>query len=211
MKMKAESFFSPEEKERIKQTTRQVETRTIGEIVVVAVDRSDRYREAEILGAMLLGNLLGLLATILFFQGSLWSFVPLSFLGFFLFYGLLIKVSWLKRGFISAKRLEEAVQSRALQVFYEKGLPNTRLKTGVLFFLSLLERKVWILADRGIYEKIQPSDLSQFAGDVSQGIRQGRACEALCRAIQEMGELLARHFPITARDVNELPDEVLTH
>jgi putative membrane protein len=208
--MKADTFFTPEERERIRQTTKQVESRTIGEVVVMVVDQGDRYREAEILGGVLLSSLLALLLTILFFHGSFWSFVPIGFLGFFIFNGLVAKISWLKRGFLSPKRTEEAVQKRALLAFYEKGLYKTRLNTGVLFFLALLERKVWVLADRGIYEKIQQEKLNYFALKVSQGIRQDRACEALCQAIQEMGDLLAGHFPITANDVDELPDEVLT-
>lgn len=209
--MKAESFFTPEEKERIRETTQRVESRTIGEVAVMVVDQSDRYREAEILGGVLLSGLLALLATILLFHGSLWSFVPIGFLGFFVFYGLMTRSSRLKRGFVSRKRVEEAVQKRALLAFYEKGLHKTRLNTGMLFFLSLMERKVWVLADQGIYEKIQQENLTQFALDVSRGIHQGRACEALCRAIEEVGELLTRHFPITSGDVNELPNEVLTH
>ena len=208
--MKAESFFTPGEKERIEQTTKKVESQTIGEVVVMVVDQGDRYREAEILGGVLLSSLLALLLTILFFHGSLWSFVPISLLSFFIFYGLVTRISWLKRGFISRKRTEEAVQKRALLAFYEKGLYKTRLNTGVLFFLALLERKVWVLADRGIYEKIQQDKLNHFALKVSQGIRQDKACESLCQAIQEMGDLLARHFPIVANDVDELPNGVLT-
>ena len=209
--MKAESFFTPGEKERIEQTTKQVESKTIGEVVVMVVDQGDRYRDAEILGGVLLSSLLALLLTILFFHGSLWSFVPVSFLSFFIFYGLVTRISWPKRGFISRKRTEEAVQKRALLAFYEKGLYKTRLNTGVLFFLALLERKVWVLADRGIYEKIQQEKLNHFALKVSQGIRQDKACESLCQAIQEMGDLWARHFPIVANDVDELSNGVLTN
>jgi putative membrane protein len=52
--------------------------------------------------------------------------------------------------------------------------------------------------------------LNRFANEVSRGIRDGRACEALSQAIQEAGVLLSRHFPITPDDTDELPDEVMT-
>ncbi|MBM4144773.1 MAG: hypothetical protein FJ240_00645, partial [Nitrospira sp.] len=42
---------------------------------------------------------------------------------------------------------------------------------------------------------------------VSQGIKDGRACDALCEAVKESGKLLARHFPITHDDKDELSDE----
>lgn len=52
--------------------------------------------------------------------------------------------------------------------------------------------------------------LNQFASGVSRGIRESRACEALSQAIQGMGVLLSRHFPITPDDTDELPDDVMT-
>jgi len=45
---------------------------------------------------------------------------------------------------------------------------------------------------------------------VSQGIKDGRACDALCEAVKESGKLLARHFPITHDDKDELSDEAMT-
>ena len=98
---------------------------------------------------------------------------------------------------------------RAEQAFFEKGLYKTKKNTGVLFFLSLLERKVWVLADKGIYEKMDQETLNRFANEVSRGIKEGRACEALSQAIQEIGVLLSKHFPITSDDTDELSDDVI--
>ena len=207
---KTDKFFTPEEKERLKATTQEVESRTIGEIVVMAVDRSDHYIEAEILGGVLLGSLLSLILTLLFFHSSVWSYVPLSFLFFFPCRLLFKRIEVLKKPFIGIKRKEEAVRLRAEQVFFEKGLYKTKRNTGVLFFLSLLERKIWVLADKGIYEKMDQETLNRFANEVSRGIREGRACEVLSQAIQGIGVLLSRHFPITSDDTDELPDDVIT-
>lgn len=207
---KAEKFFSPEEKERLKATTQEVESRTIGEIVVMVVDRSDHYIEAEVLGSVLLGSLLSLILTVLFFHSSIWSYIPLTFLFFFPCWFLFIRVEVLKKLFIGIRRKEEAVRLRAERAFFERGLYRTKKNTGVLFFLSLLERKVWVLADQGIHEKMDQGTLNRFANEVSKGIKEGRACDALSNAIQEIGILLAQHFPITADDTDELPDDVIT-
>jgi putative membrane protein len=207
---KSERFFTAEEKERLKATTREVEPRTIGEIVVMVVDHSNHYIEAEVLGSVLLGSLLSLILTVLFFHASLWFYIPLSFLFFFPFWFLFIKVEVLKRLFIGIRRKEETVRLRAERAFFERGLYKTKKNTGVLFFISLLEKKVWVLADKGIYEKMDQETLNRFANEVSRGIKEGRACDALCQAIQEIGILLARHFPITPDDTDELPDDVMT-
>ncbi len=210
MRSRADMFFTPEEKERLKATTQEVESRTIGEIVVMVVDRSDPYLEAEVLGGVLLGGLLSLLLTLLFFHASVWSYVPLGFLFFFPCRLLFKRVETFKRLLIGIKRKEEAVKLRAERAFFEKGLYRTKRNTGVLFFLSLFERKIWVLADRGIYEKMDQKTLNRFADEVSRGIREGRACEALTHAMQGIGVLLSKHFPISPDDTDELPDEVIT-
>jgi putative membrane protein len=108
------------------------------------------------------------------------------------------------------RRKEEAVRLRAERAFFERGLYRTKKNTGVLFFVSLLERKVWVLADKGIYDKMDQKTLDRFANEVSRGIKEGRACDALSQAIQETGVYLAKHFPITPDDTNELSDDVMT-
>jgi len=207
---KSERFFTAEEKERLRAATHEVETRTIGEIAVMVVDHSDHYIEAEVLGSVLLGSLLSLILTVLFFHSSIWSYIPLSFIFFFPCWFLLIKGENFKRLFIGTRRKEEAVRLRAERAFFERGLYRTRKNTGVLFFLSLLERKVWVLADKGIYEKMNQETLNRFANEVSRAIKEGRACDALSQAIQEIGVSLTKHFPITPEDTNELPDDVMT-
>ena len=207
---KADKFFTAEEKERLKAITQEVESRTIGEIVLMVVDQSDHHIEAEVLGGVLLGSLLSLIVTLLYFHSSIWSYVPLSFLFFFPCRFLFQRIEASKRLFIGVRRKEEAVRLRAERAFFEKGLYKTKKNTGVLFFLSLFERKIWVLADKGIYEKMDQETVNGFAKEVSRGIREGRACEALSKAIQGIGVLLSKHFPITPDDTDELPDDVMT-
>jgi putative membrane protein len=208
--LEADRFFTSEEKERLEALTREVESGTIGEIVVMVVNRSDRYLEAEVLGGVILDSLLSLILTLLFFHSSIWSYVPLSFIFFFPCRLLFSRMEALKKLFIGIKRKEGAVRLRSERAFFEKGLFKTKKNTGVLFFLSLLERKVWVLADKGIYEKMDQETLNGYAKEVSRGIGEGRACEALSKAIKEIEVLLSRHFPITPDDTNELPDHVIT-
>ena len=207
---KSETFFTTEEKELLKTATHEVESRTIGEIVVMVVDYSDHYIEGEVLGSVLLGSLLSLILSVLFFDASLWFYIPLSFIFFFPCWFLFIKVDILKKPFLGIRRKEEAVRLRAERAFFERGLYRTKKNTGILFFLSLLERKVWVLADKGIYQKMNQETLNRFANEVSRGIREGRACEALSQAIREVGTHLAKHFPATPGDTNELPDDIMT-
>ena len=113
------------------------------------------------------------------------------------------------RFFVPAHRLETRVQERALRAFYEKGLYKTRDNTGVLFFISLLEHRVWLLADEGIYSKISQAELQEYAQDIAKSVKSGTTADTLCREIQNIGAVLAEHFPIKPDDTNELSDHVL--
>jgi putative membrane protein len=146
----------------------------------------------------------------MFFDAQIWYYIPLSILFFFPFQRLTRLLPLLKAVFIGPGRRQEAVAQRALKAFYDKGLYRTRDNTGVLFFISILERKVWILADKGIYSKINQDTLNTYATAVTQGIKKGEACDALCRTITDIGQILAEHFPVKPDDTNELPDEVMT-
>lgn len=208
--MQADNFFSPAEKETIAQCIGRVEKETAGEIVVLVANQSDRYPEGPLMAGIILGTLAALVATDLFLHDSLWLFLPLATIAAFAIGWLTSRVPALKRLFLSQARVQEEVVQRALQVFYEKGLHKTRDATGVLFFLSLLERKVWVLADQGIYQKISQETLNQHATSVATGIKEGRAAAALCQEIEKVGTILAQHFPIKPDDTNELPNEVQT-
>jgi putative membrane protein len=206
----AKIFFTEAEKQRIEETTRAVECCTIGEVAVMIVDSSDEYREAIVLGSVLLSSGISLLVSEAFLNASLNYFVLLSFLLFPLMWLLFRALPVMKTSFVGRHRLEEAVRERAVRAFYEKGLYKTKANTGVLFFISVLEHKVWVLADKGVYEKIDQQTLNTSALTVSRGIKEGCACVALCQAINEAGKILAQHFPLTPGDTNELSNQVLT-
>ncbi len=207
--MEAETFFSQTEKDKVENAIREVETGTAGEVVVMVVDQSDTYPEGQILAGIIIGSLLSLIVTDLFFADSLWIFMPIAIV-------LASAIGWLvnytppiKRFFTLDSHMEDEVQEGALVAFYDKGLYQTRDDTGVLFYISLFERKVWVLADKGIYEKIEQEKLQEYARDVAKGVKAGNGAEVLCREIQEIGEILAEHFPIKPGDVDELSNKVI--
>ncbi|MBU4034234.1 MAG: hypothetical protein KKG34_05490 [Proteobacteria bacterium] len=208
--MNAETFFTEAENLQIAATISGVEKKTSGEVVAMVVTASDTYPEAALLAGLSIGGLTALIITDLFLGDSLGYFLPLLVCGSILVSSLAKISPSLLRWFIPESRLETRVAEHALRSFYEKKLHTTRDNTGVLFFISLLEHKVWILADTGIYEKISPETLLAYANDIATGIKQGHACTALCRQIEAVGNILEQHFPVKTDDTNELSNQVLT-
>ena len=206
---RANTYFTSEEKAKIEEAIHEVERSTMGEVVAMVVDSSDRYPEAAVTGGVFLASVVSLTASKFFLGSSLWYFILLQFFLFFPFRFFLEASPFFKSMFIGPRSKEERVRQRALEAFYEKGLYKTRGNTGVLFFLSLYERKVRVLADKGIYEKIHQDTIEYFAKAVSQGMKEGRGCEALCEAVREAGQLLSKHFPLEPGDINELSNKVI--
>jgi putative membrane protein len=229
---KAADFFTDQEVNAIKAAVSRAESGTAGEIVPMVVDRSDSYREADILGSALTAALLALsieavfqlyllgasgpewtqggAETVLALHGiSVWTYIPLVFILFFPVRQVFRSFDRLRLLFAGRRRIAEAVRERAVRAFFEKELYRTKDETGVLIFISLLEHKVWILGDRGINAKIPQNSWQALAGELSRGLREGRACEALCSVIDSCGAELARHFPRTTDDIDELKNDLI--
>jgi len=229
---KAADFFTDQEVNAIKTAISRAESGTSGEIVPMVVDRSDSYREAEVLGSVLTAAILALSIEAVFqlyllwasgsewtpggadagfalYGISVWTYIPLVFILFFPVRQVFRSFDRLRLLFVGRRRIAEAVRERAVRAFFEKELYRTMDETGVLIFISLLEHKVWILGDRGINAKIPRNSWQNLAGELSRGVREGRACEALCSVIDSCGAELARHFPRTTGDIDELKNDVI--
>lgn len=209
MNIRAKDFFSASERERIRQAVQAAEQGTTGEIAVMVVDQSDPYWDAEVMGAFSLSGLAAFVLALLFHHITIWFYVPAVFILFFPCRFLFARVPQLKLPFVSRQRVAHTVRARAIQAFYEKRLHNTVNATGILIFISLLERTVWILGDKGIDAKITPAFWQSLAKELTMGIREGRALEALSTVIARCGDELQKQFPGTADDTNELPDGIM--
>lgn len=101
------------------------------------------------------------------------------------------------------------VHKVALQQFLAKGLQQTEARTGVLIMAAAEERHAEIIADEGIYAKVQPEVWAEALAALISGMKKGRAAEGFEEAVRLCGEVLAEHFPPTAENPNELPDTVV--
>lgn len=206
---KGDNFFSESEKQQISILVKKTERETSGEIAVMVVDGSDSYREAEILGALMLSAFIALVVAVLLHHVTIWSYIPAVIIFWFPALYLVRGFPRFKLALAGKKRLEESVRERAIRAFFEKGLYRTRGETGVLVFISILEHKVWILGDRGINQRIAPQFWQTLAVELAGRIRDKRAFDGLCTVIEKLGDVLKEHFPKDADDTNELSDEVI--
>jgi putative membrane protein len=205
----ADRFFSEDERRRIVAATRQAEARTSGELVVLVAETSGRHRDVEVASALIVSVVASALVTVFVPQVSWWYWIALSAAIFPLSLLFFARAQAVTLSVVPPRRIEDSVRAGALRAFHEHGLNQTKGQTGVLFYIALAERTVFVLADKGIHEKITQQELDRHAREIAAGMKAGRACEALLQAIAGIGEVLAAHFPRSADDVNELADDAL--
>ncbi len=100
------------------------------------------------------------------------------------------------------------VLDRAATVFARLGMQNTRLRNGVLFYFSILNRKFAILGDAGI-NKVVPADFwEQIRMLMSGYFSKGEFAQGLCKGIEMAGQQLKAYFPHEGTDRNELSDDI---
>jgi putative membrane protein len=205
----AKNFLSEQERERVVRCVQEVEKTTSGEIVPVVVSTSYHYPTATHLAALILGMPLALIVCWIFGATHMLAFAVV----FLAIYGLaLLAVNvkpGLKRLFIGGQAMEEEVHEAALVNFYTLGLHRTRDLTGIIILVSVFERRVQILADKGINDKVPPLAWESVAEDLTRGIRENKPGEALCAAVRRCGEIIAEHFPIKDDDTDELPNLII--
>ena len=95
-------------------------------------------------------------------------------------------------------------RDRAREVFASQGVWNTAENNGVLIYLLLADRKVEIVADRGV--RVTDGEWQGICRTMEEHFRAGRFREGAIAGVREVSSLLARDFPPDGRHRNELPD-----
>jgi putative membrane protein len=220
--MVASKLFSADDRKAISAAVAEAEKKTSAEIVPVVATTSDRYERAE--------DLIGL-GVAMTAVAATWTqyqrFVPSTDwdgdndLALHLPYVLAIfaagwalgvvlakSLPWIKRLAISRKTALSRVLIAAHHSFESLHVGGTENSTGVVIYVSLFERRVCVWADRAISEKIAETEWKDACAILTNALKSGKPREGFIEAIKKLGDVLAKHFPIQPKDVNELPNEL---
>ena len=165
----------------IRQAVARAETKTTGEIALAVTAESARYSVYELMVALCVGVFA--FAVMLPFSGGiqqmldkiLWgaadwylpAFFGISCFGITALLFFVANVPAIDRLIIPASVRRYTVYNRALRHFVESGVYATENRSGILIFVSYMEREVRILADTGISAKIAPELWNLIAQDLA--------------------------------------------
>lgn len=206
------------DKQRIDAAVKAVEARTGAEIATAVVARSDHYPEIPWKAFALGVSLVALTRVLLAVYAPRWGPTLLSDLTAILGGGALlallaIRIKSVGRLFVQHLRAETEVRQHAEVLMLRHEMFATGERNAVLILVSLFERQVVILPDRGVARSLAPRDLQRVIGAMVPLLRAGGACDALCLGVDEIGKLLpARDSTRDAKPAGRaspLPDAVI--
>ena len=186
---------------------KEAELKTSGEIVPMIVKSSSTVGHVPIVIFLiaLLFYFMVDLAQFGYFESSTLNFLiwailclPVS--------RLLAELSLVQRLLVNQMDQRDQVELRAEVEFYEANLKNTEGSTGILLFVSLMERKAVVLADEAIAKQLPSETWNEVVLLLVDGARKKSLSQGFCMAIDRCGNILAEHFPIDPNDNNELPN-----
>jgi putative membrane protein len=103
----------------------------------------------------------------------------------------------------------ERAHQEALRQFAAHGLQHTHLRTGVLIFVSIVERYAEVLADSGIDQKVSGAVWDDVVTTLTLAFASGRPADGVVNAIGKCAAILEQHFPPGAINRNELPNAIV--
>lgn len=214
--------LKPEDFKRIKDVVGEVEKSTTAEIVPLVIAHSGEYRwvhTAMSFQGLLFGMIVGLglesFAPHFFGHESFslsedrWIILAGGALGF-----LASLIPRFTRMYIGQDRLHSEVDKRAHAEFVRQGCVETTSRTGVLVLVSLFEREIQIVADRGIQEKMIALEgatiWNTLCAEFATFAKDGKAIDGLAHVIRRLGGVLAKHFPDDGIQTGGLSNELRT-
>jgi putative membrane protein len=202
------SLLSEADAREVEAAVARVESRSSAEVVVAVVPRSHDYWQ----GRVALAAAWALAAGFAFLHFAPWHEPALALL-LEVVVGLvtfgLSGATWLRRLLVPPRAAAQAVQSRAYQLFAERGLHGTRARTALLIFVSELEHRVVLLGDHTIDERLGQQGWDAQVELLVSHIRRGNCKAGLLEVIAQLEPQLAAVAPRQHDDQNELSDAVL--
>jgi putative membrane protein len=197
----------PEDRQRIETAVAAAETRTSSELAVVVAHASDHYAAFPLLWSAMLA----------FVAGGGMTFAVPAMSGrtifaieavLFVAAGLVFYTKALRFRLVPAAIGHEHASRLARLEFAGLVHERTQGEVGLLLFVSLAERHVEILPDRGIASRVEQAAWQEIIETFVAKIRTGDVTEGILTAIESCTTVLERHFPPARGKRNEISNRV---
>jgi len=196
-------FLNDQDKQRIREAVENAEKQSSGEFVTVIAGQADQYLFIPTLWAAVLSLLTPALLMVV---NSSLDYQQIYTIQLSVFFVLTILFRWQTLTLMlipKAVKLQRA-KRLAWEQFFALGLHHTRERNGILFFVSIAEKYVEIIADKGINDRVDSTQWESIVVDFTAAVKKGNIADGFVSSINACGNVLKSHFPRQADDKNEL-------
>lgn len=102
--------------------------------------------------------------------------------------------------------MKKPARARAEDLFARLRVWDTEHNSGVLVYVQLVDRRIEIVADLGISAKVGQAAWDKICRRMEEEFRAGRFEDGALHGVEAITALLARHFPPTGSNPDELPN-----
>jgi putative membrane protein len=191
-----------------------MEKNTGAQIVLAVIQRSDSYAELPWKAFALGASISGFLVFILDHMSYGWypGITVLIAVAGILAGGsvltlLTVLIPVFARRFLSAFRAEVEVRQYAESLFFSRELFATSKRTGILVLVSLFERKVVILPDKGVSNQLTEDVMRNIITSMTLSLKRGEITRAFETGLEQISKILGTQIQGTGK--NDLPDEII--
>lgn len=206
--------LSDHNRDRLDRLIAETEKRTKTQIVLAVIKRSDTYSElpwkAFALGASIAGLLVFILDLALYdWHSRVMALIVVAGIlaGGTTFALLTVLIPGFAKRFLSVHRAETEVRQYAKSLFLDRELFATSRRTGLLLLVSLFERKVVILPDRGLGNLLTVDAMQGVIATMAPFLKRNEVNRAFEAGLERLSHALETAAPGTGE--NELPDEII--
>jgi len=220
MSARENHLFDEGKRHAVEAAIEAAEKRTAAEFVVVVAERSGRYDRAEDLFGLVIAFAVMAITWLLFqnvepMWGDRWGLtlglLPLAavtFVGWVAGTFLAIRFPVLARPFLGQGEMLDDVKQSAAASFHRFRVRRTADAIGVLVYVSLYERQVWVVGDDNISAVLDGEAWAPVRDRIVDGFRRDDPAAGLVSALALAADLLADHFPVGDTNPDELPNTV---
>jgi len=200
--------FNDNFKTELYQTIEDIEDNSLVEVVAMVKAQSGSYRDISF----------GAGAVILFLAYTYFMFAPTIFdvyliyfmtiIAFIIGYAIVEFITPVKRVLTSKKRKNKNVEVYGRAIFQKGGIRHTSEKVGIVIYVSLFEKKVYIIADRGAETSIPGEEWKKINESFQNIFKAPDFNKALIENLKSCKLIFSKYIPSTEDDINELPDDL---
>lgn len=211
-------ILSDLDRQRLDALVKDAEKNTGTQIVLAVVQRSDAYTEIPWIAFALGASMASLFVGLIHFFLNAWFFPTenlfsiLAILGTGAVFALFtIFIPSFARLFLLKHRAETEVRQYAESFFLRRELFATTDRTGILLLVSLFEKRIILLPDRGVASRLSDKAMRAIIAEMTWPLRKNDLRAAFETGLEHLSRFL-KSFAISqvsGRRKDELPDQVI--